>query len=222
LTFGFCSYILKWEARMRNLTKRQKKILDFVKDFIKKHDYAPSYREIAEYFHYNSLATVADHIEALQQKGYLKKDPTMARSLQLTAIADKKVYEIPLLGTIAAGEPIEAIPTSETIQIPKDMMGKNVFALKVRGDSMIEEGIFNGDYVIIEPCQNAKNGEIVVALIDNERATLKKFYKEKNGLRLEAANSKMKPIRFRYEPGEAKTDKVLIQGRVKGIIRKFK
>jgi repressor LexA len=215
LTFGLCSVKIVTEAvdKMKNLTKRQREILNFIESFMEKHDYAPSYREIGEFFEYKSTATVAEHIEALEQKGCLKKDPTMARSLQLTPVWDERVFEIPLLGMIAAGEPIEAIRTSETIQIPKDMMGKDVFALKVRGDSMTSEGIFDGDYVIIQPCQVARNGEIVVALIDNENVTLKKFYKEKNHIRLEAANSKMKPMRFK---------KVLIQGKVKGVIRKFK
>ena len=197
---------------MRYLTKRQKEILDFIKDFLAQHEYAPSFREIGEHFGYKSVATVSEHIDALQKKEYLTKDSTMARSLQLTPLWDERVFEIPLLGTIAAGRPIEAIRTRETIQIPKDMMTKNVFALKVRGSSMIDEGIYEGDYVIIQPTQTAQNGEIVVALIDNDNVTLKKFYREKKGVRLEAANAKMKPMRFK---------KVVIQGRVKGVIRKF-
>lgn len=199
-------------AELKNLTKRQKEVINFIEKFMERHEYAPSYREIGEHFDYRSTATVAEHIEALQAKGYLTKEPTMARSLQLTPTWEERVFEVPLIGIIAAGRPIEAIRTSETIQIPKDMKGKNVFALKVRGDSMVDEGIFDSDYVIIEPCQTAKNGEIVVALIDNENVTLKKFYKEKNNIRLEAANAKMKPMRFK---------KVLIQGRVRGVIRKF-
>jgi repressor LexA len=198
---------------MAYLTKRQKEILDFIEDFINQHGYSPSFREIGENFHYRSVATVADHIAALQQKGYLNKDPSMARSLQVNPVWEEKVFEIPLLGTIAAGKPIEAIRTQETIQIPRDMMGKNVFALKVRGDSMIEEGIYEGDYIIIEPRPDARDGDIVVALIDNENVTLKRFYKEKNGIRLEAANRKMKPMRLK---------KVVIQGKVRGVIRKFR
>jgi repressor LexA len=116
------------------------------------------------------------------------------------------------LGAIAAGMPIEAIRTNETISIPKDMMGKNVFALKVRGDSMIEDGIFDGDYIIIEQTDNPRNGEIVVALLDNENATLKRFYREKDHIRLQPANSNYNPIR---------TKRVVVQGRVKGVIRRF-
>lgn len=209
--FGYDGFKL-W-ITMKSLTPRQKQILDYLKNFIARHEYAPSFREIAEHFNYSSLATVSDHIEALQTKGYLKKDPTMARSLQLTPTWEERTFEIPLLGIIAAGEPILAIRTRETIQIPKDMAGENVFALKVRGDSMIGEGIFDGDYVIIEPTNHAQNGEIVVALIDNENVTLKRFYKEKNRVKLTPASSKIKPI---Y------TKKVLIQGKVKGVIRQFK
>ena len=197
---------------MEHLTKRQKEILDFIQTYIASHDYAPSYREIAEFFHLSSVATVSDHIDNLKEKNYLTKDYNEARSLQLTPRWDDRTFEIPLLGSIAAGMPIEAIRTNETIDIPKDMMAKNVFALKVRGDSMIEDGIFDGDYIIIEQTSNPHDGEIVVALIDNENATLKRFYREKDCIRLQPANSNYNPIR---------TNKVTIQGRVKGVIRKF-
>jgi len=117
-----------------------------------------------------------------------------------------------LVGTIAAGEPIEAVRTNESIHIPRDMMGNNVFALKVRGNSMIEDGIFDGDFVVIERCDNPKDGDIVVALLDQENVTLKRFYKEKDYIRLQPANSSYAPIRTR---------KVVVQGRVRGVIRKF-
>ena len=198
---------------MEHLTKRQKEILDFISEYIASHDYAPSYREIAEFFHLSSIATVADHLDNLKEKGFLTKDYNEARSLQLTPRWDERSFEIPLMGVIAAGSPIEAIRTNETIDIPKDMMGKHVFALKVRGDSMIEDGIFDGDYIIIEQTDSPRNGEIVVALLDNENATLKRFYREKDHIRLQPANSNYKPIR---------TKRVVVQGRVKGVIRKFK
>ena len=197
---------------MDHLTKRQKEILDYIEQYIASHDYAPSYREIAENFSLSSIATVADHLENLKEKGFLTKDYNEARSLQLTPRWDERAFEIPLMGTIAAGYPIEAIRTNETIDIPKDMMGKNVFALKVRGDSMIDDGIFDGDYIIIEQTQNPRNGEIVVALLDNENATFKRFYKEKGQIRLQPANGNYKPIFSK---------RVVIQGRVKGVIRKF-
>lgn len=198
---------------MENLTPRQKEILDFISQFIELRDYAPSYREIAEKFQLGSVATVAVHIDNLKEKGYLTKDFNEARSLQLTPRWDERSFEVPLIGLIAAGAPIEAIRTNETIDIPKDMMGKNVFALKVRGDSMIEDGIFDGDYIIVEQTTSPNNGEIVVALLDNENATLKRFYKEKDHVRLQPANAKYGPIRVK---------KVMIQGRVRGVIRKFK
>lgn len=198
---------------MRPLTKRQKEILSFIENYIQKHDYAPSFREIAGHFNLNSIATVADHLENLKNKGYLTKDYNEARSLQLTPRFDERTFEIPLLGRIAAGAPIEAIRTQETIDIPRDMVGKNVFALKVRGDSMLEDGILDGDYIIIEQTTNPNNGDIVVALLDNESATLKRFYQEKNHIRLQPANARYRPIRVK---------KVEIQGRVIGVIRKFR
>lgn len=198
---------------MEHLTRRQKEILDFIGEFINSHDYAPSYREIAKKFELGSIATVAVHIDNLLDKGFLTKDFNEARSLQLTPRWDERTFEIPLMGLIAAGSPIEAIRTSETIDIPRDMMGKNVFALKVRGDSMIDDGIFDGDYVIVEQTLHPNNGDIVVALLDNQSATLKRFFKEKDHVRLQPANSNYNPIRVK---------KVLIQGRVRGVIRKFK
>jgi len=197
---------------MNTLTKRQKEILDFISEYIASHDYAPSYREIAEFFHLSSIATVADHIDNLKEKEFLTKDFNEARSLQLTPRFDERTFEVPLLGTIAAGLPIEAIRTNETIDIPKDMMGKNVFALKVRGDSMIDDGIYDGDYIIIEQTDRPKNGDIVVALIDGDSATVKRFYREKDHIRLQPANPKFSPIRSK---------KVVVQGKVRGVIRKF-
>lgn len=197
---------------MEYLTKRQKEVLDYVRDFIAEHGYAPSYREIANYFEFSSVATVAEHIHSLKSKGYLDNEENMARSIQLTPAFEAFAYSIPLMGAIAAGRPIEAIRTQETIDIPRDMMAKSVFALKVRGDSMEEDGILDGDYVIIEKTDSPRDGDIVVALIDNDSATLKRFYKEKNCIRLEPRNSKYNPIR---------TNKAMIQGKVKGVIRKF-
>lgn len=198
---------------MDPLTKRQRQILDFIHQFIEDNGYAPSYREIAEEFSLSSVSTVAEHIDALAGKGYLQRGANEARSLQLTPTWENETFQIPLMGTIAAGAPIQAIRTTETIDIPRDMMGPNVFALRVRGSSMIEDGIFDGDYVIIEQTQSAKNGDIVVALIDRDNVTLKRFYKEKDHIRLQPANKTMKPIRVKQ---------VTVQGRVKGIIRKFR
>ena len=186
--------------------------MEYVREFITEHSYAPSYREIGEAFLLSSVATVAEHINTLRSKGYLNVDPGEARSIQLNPITNTQTFSIPLAGTIAAGGPIEAIQTQETIDIPQDMMSDGVFALKVRGDSMKEDGILDGDHVIIEPCNNPKNGDVVVALLNRENATLKRFYKEGDHIRLQPANSAYSPIRTR---------RVTIQGKVKGIIRKF-
>jgi repressor LexA len=198
---------------MNHLNKREQEIFSFIKDFIAKHEYPPSYHEIAHHFQYHKLSTVFDHVAHLYEQGLIQEDLKMDQSLQLKVSCDQKNYQIPLAGTIAAGEPIEAIPTNETIQVPKDMYQKGLFALKVRGDSMVEEGIFDGDYVIIKPTQNAQNGDIVVALVNQEEATLKRFYQTKRGIVLKPANAKMRPLKPR---------KVIIQGKVVGIIRKFK
>lgn len=195
------------------LTRRQKEILDYLRRFIDKHSYAPSYREIADHFGFSSVATVAEHVETLKAKHYLENEDNMARSIQLTPAWDERIFSIPLLGTIAAGFPVEAMRTNETIDIPKDMMGRNVFALKVRGDSMEGDGILDGDYVIIEQTNNPKNGDIVVALIEGSNVTLKRFYKESDYIRLQPANGRYQPIR---------TKRLVIQGKVRGIIRKFR
>jgi len=198
---------------MEPLTKRQAQILSYVTNHIEKHNYAPSYREIGTYFGLSSTATIAEHIEALKEKGYLSHEENLARSIQVNPTEGEEGFcAIPLMGAIAAGRPIEAIATNESIDIPRDMMGRNVFALRVKGESMIDDGILNGDYVIVEPAQTARNGEIVVALVDNDNVTLKRFYLEKGRVRLQPANSTMRPMFF---------DKVAVQGKVRGLIRKF-
>jgi len=195
-----------------NLTKRQHELLSYIDSFMRTHDYAPSFREIAEHFGLTSTATVAEHIETLQRKGHLTKDPLEARSIQLVETTDIIPATAPLLGAIAAGSPIEAIETRLTIDIPQSMAGPNVFALHVRGDSMIEDGILDGDYVIVEQTTQPKNGDIVVALLEDKGATLKRFYKEKHRIRLQPANHNYAPM---YS-----TD-VAIQGKVRGVIRQF-
>jgi len=193
------------------LTKKQRQIFDYISQFIGNFGYAPSYREIADHFGYSSVATVAEYISILEEKNYLNKESLTARSISITANEESG---IPLMGAIAAGSPIEAIRTNEFIDIPKDMIGRRTFALKVRGSSMINDGIFDGDYVIIEATHSARNGDIVVALLDNENVTLKRFYNEKGGVRLQPANSRMSPLRVAKK-------RVTIQGKVKGVIRKY-
>lgn len=202
---------------MNPLTKRQREILEYLSNFIMENGYAPSYREIAYYFEFSSTGTVAEYVNILEEKGYISKDAMEARAIQLTPAFDDgtDIGNIPLEGIIDAGRPIEAIRTHETIDIPRDMIGRKTFALRVRGESMIDDGILDGDYVIIEQTNTARNGDIVVALVDNSNATLKRFYSEKDGIRLQPANSTMKPMRF-------SSKRITIQGKVKGVIRKFR
>lgn len=198
-----------------NLTKRQRQILDFVTDFMNKHGYAPSIREIGEHFKLNSPATIHVHLENLKVKGFLKTSYNEARSIELLPISNNfSAIELPMVGLITAGEPIEAVEERETIAVPSDLVSDNAnsYVLKVKGSSMIEDGILDGDYVIVERNPSPKNGDVVVALLNNAYATLKKFYRETSRIRLQPANSSMKPI-YAKDP--------LIQGVVRGVIRKF-
>ncbi len=196
------------------LTKKQKEMLDFITEFIKVNEYSPSYREIADHLNLSSPATIHEHIKGLEDKGFLKAQPGRARSLEPTrATRFKKAIELPLAGLITAGEPIEAIEGHETISIPAEIVrDENSFVLKVKGESMIEDGILDGDYVIVERSFYPNNGDVVVALLDNTYATLKRYYREKKRIRLQPANSSMKPI---YAKNPA------IQGIVRAIFRKF-
>lgn len=198
-----------------NLTKRQREILDFITDFINKKSYAPSIREIGDHFGLSSPATVHAHIENLKEKGFLKTSYNEARSIELAPMnISFAAIELPLVGLITAGEPIEAIEEKDTIAVPTDFVTdrSNSYVLRVKGKSMIEDGILDGDYVIVERNPSPQNGDVVVALLNNAYATLKKFYREKNRIRLQPANSSMQPI-FAKDP--------LIQGIVRGVIRKF-
>lgn len=198
------------------LTKRQREILDFITEFIEDKGYAPSIREIGEHFGLNSPATIHVHIENLKTKGFLKSGFNEARSLE-PVMPDNifsRAIELPLAGLITAGEPIEAVEEKETIAVPESFIRdeSNSYVLRVKGESMIEDGILSGDLVIVERNPSPRNGDVVVALLDNAYATLKKFYRESNRIRLQPANSKMKPI-YAKDP--------LIQGVVRGVIRQF-
>ncbi len=179
------------------LTKRQKQVLDFIKGFIKKHDYAPSLEEVKEHLGLSSVSTAHFHVHALQQKGFLRKDDNRPRTIEISKNGGTNVREIQLAGTIAAGQPIEAIEGHETIQVPTLLIpnkGRKHFALKVKGDSLIEDGILDGDVVIAEQTSTAKDGDLVVVLTENNEATLKYFYKEKDRIRLEPRNPSLKPF----------------------------
>ncbi len=200
------------------LTKRQKEILDHLSDYIDKHGYAPSFEEIAEVFGYTSLATVHEHVSNLERKGYIRKAYNRSRSIELMpAEARPAGVELPLLGEVAAGQPIEAIPDQETILVPPDLLrkGGENYVLRVTGDSMIEEQIRDGDFIIVNSRTTAEDGEMVVALIEGESATVKKLYREPGGrIRLQPANEALDPLLF-------PADQVLVQGVVVGVIRRY-
>ena len=202
------------------LTRRQKEVFDFITDYIRSHGYAPSIDEIRQHFRLGSLATVHKHLRFLQEKGAITKQPHQSRSIELVPSSEfnlGRVAEVPLVGRIAAGQPIEAIADAEqeTLAIPEEMLGRGrTYVLKVRGDSMIEEQIRDGDFVIIEERSQAEDGETVVALLQNEEATLKKFYREGSKVRLQPANPDLEPI-------IVDADDVRIQGIVIGLLRKY-
>lgn len=201
------------------LTPKQKEVLDFIIEFIHDKGYPPSFREIATGLDLASPSTVHVHIEALRKRGYLKANggDLGARNLEPTtkAVSWGKSVILPLKGLITAGMPIEAVEERETFAVPVDLVtdSANSYVLRVKGDSMIDDGIFDGDFVIIERNPSPKNGDVVVALLDNEYATLKRFYRERDRIRLQPANSTMKPI-YCYDP--------LIQGVVRAVIRKYR
>ncbi len=197
-----------------SITPKQKKVLDFITSYTQKKGYAPSLEEIKLHLNLKAISTIHEHVEALKDKGYLKKEENQPRGV-LPIDKDINTLEIPLVGTIAAGEPIEALEIpDETITITKGLLGNlnNYYALRVRGSSMINEGIFDGDIVVLRKQQTADNGQTVVAIIDENQATLKKLYREKDRIRLQPANPTLFPI---YR------DEVEVRGVVVEIIRKL-
>jgi len=201
--------------KVNMLTKRQKELLDFLKKYIAKHGYSPSLEEIAEHFNLSSLSTVHYHLSRLEQAGLISRYDFLPRSIQIEDRTDAPLTQIPLLGLIAAGEPIEAIEEPESIAVPKSMLAPsgNHYALRVRGDSMIDEGIFDGDAVVVRKQDTVENGEVIVALINGNEATLKKIYRERGRFRLQPANPRLKPIFVR---------ELIIQGKVTGVLRSLK
>ncbi|MEM2983300.1 MAG: transcriptional repressor LexA [Candidatus Bathyarchaeia archaeon] len=199
------------------LTRRQKEVIDFVANFIEKKGYSPTLEEIAKGLNLASVATVHKHIANLQEKGALKREWNRGRSLELLPLPPRVgAVELPLLGYVSAGEPIEAIEDNLVISVPQDLVGKGkTYVLRVRGNSMIDEQIRDGDFVIVEEREWAENGETVVALIHNSEATLKKYYRENGHIRLQPANPQVEPIILKEE-------EVRIQGVVIGILRKFR
>ena len=200
------------------LYRRQKQILDFLSQYIQKNGFSPTLQEIAEALGVSSLATVHEHLTAMVKKGVIRKYEGAIRGIE---IVDQKLgkltngVELPILGFIAAGRPIEPYTDPQaTLSVSPGMLSgkKRAFILQVKGNSMVEEGILDGDFVVVEQQETANNGDIVVALLENGFATLKRFFKEETRIRLEPANAKMSPIFAK---------KVRIQGKVVGIIRRY-
>jgi repressor LexA len=198
------------------ITKRQKELLDYLRGYIDAHGYAPTLDEIGRHFSLASLATVHKHLTNLERKGRIRRHANQSRALEL--VPDPKVgraVNVPLLGRVAAGTPIEPVETPETVTLPEELLGRGeTFALRVRGDSMVGEGILDGDLVVVESRQSAENGTTVVALVRGE-ATVKKVYRERGRVRLVAANERMPPI-------IARADDVQIRGVVIAVLRRYR
>jgi repressor LexA len=210
------------------LTRRQKQVYDFLAHFVEEHGYSPSFEEIGDGLGLSSLATVHKHVSNLEQKGLLKRDYNRSRSIDLlkprgrmkrsfagaaAAIAANGLT-LPLLGRIAAGRPLEAMENPETISLADFTRSKDVYVLQVTGESMQDEHIVNGDYVLVEKTNTARDGEIVVALVNGSDATLKRMFREGDKIRLQPSNAAMAPI---VVPAAT----VQIQGRVIGVLRKY-
>ncbi len=205
------------------LTKRQKEVLDYLVSFMNKHGYSPSFEEIAHALKLTSLATVHKHLSTLESKGFVRRGYNQSRSIEVTqlpkSVSDqlvaRRATDLPLVGRIAAGQPVEAIEDKESLSLADFTRGQNNFVLQVKGESMRDDHILDGDYIVVEQTQVVNPGEIVVALVSGEDATLKRFYREPGGkIRLQPANSEMAPI-------VVPAAEVKIQGRVIGVLRKY-
>jgi repressor LexA len=199
------------------VTAKQKRVYDFIRRYMESNQEPPTIAEIGRQFQMSSSASVHAILTALEREGLIKRIPNVSRGIQLVEQSNaNSENEVPLLGTVAAGQPIEAILSHDTVSVPKSMQTRDrTFALRVRGDSMIDENIQDGDIIIVGSQKTAENGQVVVALIDGNYATVKKFYREPDFIRLEPANPQFKPI-FIKTP-----ERLQIQGVVKGLIRKY-
>ena len=197
------------------LTKRQKEILDFVRAQVKAQGYAPTLQEIGRRFGLSSPATVYKHVEQLVQKGYLRKTPHQGRGIQLVDAEPIRTVEVPLLGQIAAGRPIEALADGQMVNLPPDLVGRRpTYVLRARGNSLIEEHICDGDHVIVEERSSVENGETVIALLPGDHVTLKKFYREGPMIRLQPTNPTLEPLLLDERA-------VRIKGVVVGVMRHY-
>ncbi len=200
------------------VTAKQRRVFEFIRRYIESNHEPPTIAEIGRQFQMSSSASVHAILIALEREGLIKRIPNVSRGIQIVEQqeATDESNDIPLLGTVAAGQPIEAILSHDTVSVPRDMQGRGrTFALRVRGDSMIEENIQDGDIIVVASQKTADNGQVVVALIDGNYATVKKFYREPEFIRLEPANPQFKPI-FIKTP-----ERIQIQGVVRGLIRKY-
>ena len=202
------------------VTAKQRRVFEFIRRYVESNHEPPTIAEIGRQFQMSSSASVHAILIALEREGLIKRIPNVSRGIQIVEQQQQEATdesnEIPLLGTVAAGQPIEAILSHDTVSVPRDMQGRGrTFALRVRGDSMIEENIQDGDIIVVSSQKTADNGQVVVALIDGNYATVKKFYREPEFIRLEPANPQFKPI-FIKTP-----ERIQIQGVVKGLIRKY-
>jgi len=198
------------------LTRRQREIFDFVSDFVAQNGYSPSLEEIGEAFGLSSVATVHKHVQHLVEKGFLRKAWNRSRSVEPVESGQAASVALPLLGTVAAGAPIEAVEVSERFEVPAELVprGASCFALRVRGDSMIEEHIRDGDVVVVESRPEARDGETVVALVRGQDATLKKLFRRGSQVRLQPANPTMQPI-------DLPAGEVEVRGVVRGLVRRY-
>jgi repressor LexA len=204
------------------ITRRQRQVYDFISDFVQKNGYSPSFEEIGQGLELSSLATVHKHISNLEKKGLLTRDYNRSRSIDLLppkgrlkqAMAVNTTMVLPLMGRIAAGKLIEAVQNTETISLADFVRSKEVFVLEVGGDSMQDEAILDGDYVLVEKSKTAHDGDIVVALVDGTETTLKRFFHEGEKIRLQPSNANMEPI---VVPAAS----VQVQGKVIGVLRKY-
>jgi len=198
------------------ITARQRRVFEYIANYFVTNEEPPTMAEIGRQFGMSSLASVHNVLSILEREGLIRRIPNVSRGIELLNQTPDEKFEIPLLGVVAAGAPIEAVLNYETICIPRDMLGKGrMFALRVRGDSMIDEQIREDDLIILQSQQTAENGQTVVALIDGNDATVKRFYRGRNHVRLEAANPRYKPIIVRPP------DRLQVQGVVVGVIRKY-
>jgi repressor LexA len=198
------------------VTAKQRRVYEFIRRYIESNHEPPTIAEIGRQFQMKSSASVHAILQTLEREGLIKRIPHVSRGIEIVKHDDDDGIEIAVLGTVAAGQPIEAILYPETVSVPRDMHGHGrTFALRVRGDSMIEENIQDGDIIIVASQKTADNGQVVVALIDGNYATVKKFYLEPDFIRLEPANPQFKPILIKTP------ERIQIQGVVKGLIRKY-